>query len=540
MTDLECFSYSAGHADEGVCLLVRMGDYRILLDCGIEDLSPLINELDQPLPADWVLCTHAHADHARGLLGLHQAFPELPIYGSEVTNQLLLLNWLETDSATVPQFSRSLPWKSEIELAPGLSVTLFPAGHLPGAAAILLRYTNSEREYKLFYTGDFFLSNTRLVDGFPLGELRGLKPDILILEGTYGTARYPNRRQLENQFAERLYNAITAGHSILLPTPALGLGQELLMLLRSHHYFTGRDLDIWVDGAVATGCDLYLELQSHFPASVQNFAQHQPLFWDDRIRPRVRRFQLDYLAQLPEYPCILITEDSINVLDYALIPGRSWVLFLPERPGTHWDIPQALEAQFTGVETYFLPEHCDGAGTTQLIHNLRPQHIIWVHGSPTYLSDLTNLDELRNRYQLHCPSAGTLVELPVGETFLQPAIADLHYGGELTELVSHIQIALPSALTSDPRWLSFADTGLVEARWQGEELVLRGISQREFLSQNNDRPVPPELECCGNCHYYRGQRCWNSESALYSFKVTADGYCPVFTPRPLPPGEEIE
>jgi len=58
------------------------------------------------------------------------------------------------------------------------------------------------------------------------------------------------------------------------------------MLLRSHHNFTGRDLDIWVDGTVATGCDAYLELLSHLPASVQNFARHQPLFWDERVRPR--------------------------------------------------------------------------------------------------------------------------------------------------------------------------------------------------------------------------------------------------------------
>lgn len=538
MTDLECFPYSVGHTDDGVCLLVRMGNYRILLDCGIEDISPLLHELNQPLPADWVFCSHAHADHARGLLALHQAFPNLPIYGSEVTNQLLPLNWLDEDEAPVPVFSQSIPWKSEVELAPELTVTLFPAGHLPGAAAILLRYTTPDREYKLFYTGDFFLSNSRLVEGFPLGELRGLKPDVLIIEGTYGTARYPNRRQLENQLAERLYQAIAEGRSILLPTPALGLGQELLMLLRSHHYFTGRDLDIWVDGAVATGCDIYLGLLSHFPSSVQNFAQHQPLFWDDRIRPRVRRFQFDYLAQIPASPCILITEDNIDMLDYALIPGRSWVVFLQERPGTRWQIPPALEAQFAGVETYFLPEHCDGAGTTQLIHNLRPQHIIWVHGSPTYLADLTNLDELRNRYQLHCPSAGTQVELPVGETFLQSAIAESHYEGELTELVSHVQIALPHALTSDPRWLSFADTGLVEARWQGEELVLRGISQREFLLQSSDRTIPPEVECCGNCHYYRGQRCWNPISALYSFKVPLDGYCPVFEPRQPDPYEE--
>jgi Cft2 family RNA processing exonuclease len=79
--------------------------------------------------------------------------------------------------------------------------------------------------------------------------------------------------------------------------PTLGLGQEILMLLRSHHHFTGRNLDIWVDGTVAAGCDAYLELLPHFPTSVQNFARHQPLFWDERVRPRVRR--LDSAALIP-------------------------------------------------------------------------------------------------------------------------------------------------------------------------------------------------------------------------------------------------
>ena len=150
---------------------------------------------------------------------------------------------------------------------------------------MLLTYTTEQRAYKVFYTGDFLLSNSRLVDGLPLEDLRGIKPDVLIVEGSYGTARFPHRRQQENQLAERIYRAVGDRQSVLLPTPALGLGQELLMLLRSHHHFTGREINIWVDGSVAIGCNAYLEMLSHFPTTVQNFARHQPLFWDERIRP---------------------------------------------------------------------------------------------------------------------------------------------------------------------------------------------------------------------------------------------------------------
>ncbi|MEH2039330.1 MBL fold metallo-hydrolase [Nostoc sp.] len=531
-SELECLPYSVQHDNEGVCLLVKMGPHRILLDCGFEDISSLAKGLTKsglgtssPLPADLVLISHAHPDHSKGLLALHKAFPKLPIYGSEVTSKLLPLNWLDEDPEKISQFCHALPLRSPVEFQDGLVAELFPAGHLPGAVAILLTYTTQQRSYKLLYTGDFFLSNSRLVEGLRLEELRGLNLDVLIIEGSYGTSRHPHRRNQENQLAERINRAIADHCSVILPTPALGLGQELLMLLRSHHHFTGRDLDIWVDGAVATGCDAYLELLSHLPPSVQNFARHQPLFWDERVRPRVRRLQPEHRSTVGKSPCIVLTDSTSDLGKHCQLDTGPWLILLPEK------IDIKVNKEYlapTTVESYLLAQHSDGPGTTQLIHNLRPQHVIFVHGSPAYLADLTSLEELQNRYHVHSPAADTLVELPIGDTFLQPAAPETNYEGELTELGTVITITLPNVITADPRWRQFADTGLIEARWQGEELVLRGLSQRELLNQNSDRYTWTDVDCCGTCRHQRGQRCWNPASPLYNFKVTLEGYCPAF------------
>ncbi|MEH2225019.1 MBL fold metallo-hydrolase [Nostoc sp.] len=531
-SELECLPYSVQHDNEGVCLLVKMGPHRILLDCGLEDISSLAKGLTKsglgtssPLPADLVLISHAHPDHSKGLLALHKAFPKLPIYGSEVTSKLLPLNWLDEDPEKISQFCHALPLRSPVEFQDGLVAELFPAGHLPGAVAILLTYTTQQRTYKLLYTGDFFLSNSRLVEGLRLEELRGLDLDVLIIEGSYGTSRHPHRRNQENQLAERINRAIADHCSVILPTPALGLGQELLMLLRSHHHFTGRDLDIWVDGAVATGCDAYLELLPHLPPSVQNFARHQPLFWDERVRPRVRRLQPEHRSTVGKSPCIVLTDSTSDLGKHCQLDTGPWLILLPEK------IDIKVNKEYlapTTVESYLLAQHSDGPGTTQLIHNLRPQHVIFVHGSPAYLADLTSLEELQNRYHVHSPAADTLVELPIGDTFLQPAAPETNYEGELTELGTVITITLPNVITADPRWRQFADTGLIEARWQGEELVLRGLSQRELLNQNSDRYTWIDVDCCGNCRHQRGQRCWNPASPLYNFKVTLEGYCPAF------------
>ena len=553
--DLECIPYGVGHGEEGLCLLMRMGPYRILLDCGLQDLSSLIAHAGRRPPADVVLCSHAHPDHARGLLAFHEAYPQIPIYASEVTSQLLSLNWL--DRPSVPSFCQALPWRSPVEFREGLSAELWPAGHLPGAASFLLTYTSGRRTYTLFFTGDFFLSNSRLVEGLPLEELRGLKPDVLIIEGSYGTARHPHRRQQENQLAERIHQAIATKQSVLLPTPVLGLGQELLMLLRSHHHFTGRDMTIWVEDTVAAGCDAYLDLLPHFPSSVQNFARHQPLFWDERIRPRVRRLppNLDEetAATLLEQPCIVLAAYSSDLSQILQAVSGPWSIFVAQKPNYVGSTrPTAIEERLLDfqsdtsaaylraqlqsdrltLETYLLTDHCDGPSTTQLIHNLRPQHVIFVHGAPPYLADLTGLEELQNRYHLHLPSLETAVELPIGETFLQPAAPETTYGGELTEGKGAIIIALSSEITADPRWSNFADTGVVEARWQGDELILRGLSQQELLRSSTLPEIAPEIDCCEHCVHYRGQSCWNQASPLFGFKVTPEGYCPVFERSP--------
>lgn len=90
------------------------------------------------------------------------------------------------------------------------------------------------------------------------------------------------------------------------------------------------------------------------------------------------------------------------------------------------------------------------------------------------------------------------------------------------------RMLFPDSISGDPRWNKFSDTGIIEARWQGNELVLRGISQQELLNSDKSITMSEDLECCNSCIHYRSQRCWNPNSPLYEFKVMAEGYCPVY------------
>ncbi|NET47550.1 MAG: MBL fold metallo-hydrolase [Merismopedia sp. SIO2A8] len=549
MTDLECYCYAVGHGDEGVCLAIVAGGYRILLDCGIDDISPLLD-----MPVDAVICTHAHPDHAKGLQAFQKACPDVPIYTSEVTALLLPVQWLGGDR--FPSVN-PVSWRSPTEILPGLTLQLWPAGHLPGAACLLLTHDAPHRRQTVFYTGDCMLSHSRLVEGMPLDELQGIKPDVLIVDGSYGVERHARRKQQDNQLADTILRAIAQRYSIVLPTSRLGQGQELLMLLRSHHHFTGKDVDIWVSPGIAAGCDAYLELLPYFPASVQNFAQHQPLFWDDRIRPWVHRLPTEHDGEwlapsttldssttitTSTQATILVTEPNVLLEDCCADRQSRWMILLPQE-SNHMVVGQTISAQIQAspslqakldagtleLASYELGEHCDGPALMQLIHSIRPQHVIFVHGSPHFLADLANQDELQTRYQLHLPTAGTRIELPIGDRFIQPAPPVVRYEGELSVLPTTVLLSLDSTIQDDVRWQKLADTGLIEAQWQGNDLLIRGVQVNNLLrGVQRDRPFP--VERCASCLYCREQRCWNKASPLFGFRVTPDGSCPAFEP----------
>ena len=485
---LQCFFYGTGQSDEGICVEVQIAHHRILLDCGLRDIS-VLQTLEPP---DLILCSHADPDNSRSLLLLHQKFPDVPIYSSTVTAQLIGFGF--GSSSLLSPLIQTLDWRSTTELLPNLTVQLFSAGHLPGAAIVLLTDTSDDRPQTLLYAPDLSLTNSRLTDGLKLEELRGLFPDVLVISGAYGTDRYPHRRQLETQLMETIDRALISGQSVFLPVPALGLAQEILILLRSHHLFSGRSVTAWVDDAIADQCDRYEQIIPTFPSSIQNFARYQSLFLDSTIRPCIQRltkrpntFAAEFIAPAFVAPAfvapesvpqiILVSEPEsgqpLPALVQILMQRGDWLLLFSQTSRHQFEIP-ALP-----TESYALPNHCDGSTLPQVIHTLRPQHVVFIHGTPEKLLQLAELDDLNSRYKLHIPSSGTGLELPIADFFNSPSVPDVSYEGELIETETEILISLPGDITADPKWKTLSDLGLIRAQWQGNSLIIRGISQRD-------------------------------------------------------------
>jgi len=81
---------------------------------------------------------------------------------------------------------------------------------------------------KILYTGDYSREEDRhLVKA----EVPPVRPDVLIVESTYGVQSLEGREEKELRFTSLVHSIIRRGGHVLLPAFALGRAQELLLIL---------------------------------------------------------------------------------------------------------------------------------------------------------------------------------------------------------------------------------------------------------------------------------------------------------------------
>ena len=84
---------------------------------------------------------------------------------------------------------------------------------------------------QILYTGDYSRSEDRHLMAAEIPEHR---PDVLIVEATYGVQVHPPIRERERQFTEVVHQTVSRGGRCLIPVFALGRAQELLLILNEH------------------------------------------------------------------------------------------------------------------------------------------------------------------------------------------------------------------------------------------------------------------------------------------------------------------
>jgi Cft2 family RNA processing exonuclease len=196
-----------------------------------------------PQPATWI--SHGHSDHAHGCHGR--------VLGTTTTLRVyrirLTLGADGCEPTTLPlEFGESIDWN-------GAELKAYPAGHILGAAQLLITYKNE----RLVYTGDVKLRP-------PLaGHSAVIVPcDRLIIESTFGLPIYRllSREEARDRILGFAHECLAENSIPVFVGYPLGRGQEIAHILCEGGIRTA------VHGAIAKFIPVYEDAGYHFPGWV--------------------------------------------------------------------------------------------------------------------------------------------------------------------------------------------------------------------------------------------------------------------------------
>jgi DNA ligase 1 len=282
--------------------------------------------LDAHHPVARSFVSHAHFDHLA---------PHAEIICSEGTARLM--------RARMPaeRCERILAFGETTLLAPGVNVTLYPAGHIHGSAQILIEHAVHGR---LLYTGDF-----KLRPGLSAEICATPRADTLIMETTYGRSHYilPPTAEVLASIVRFCHAALEDGETPVLFGYSLGKSQELLSGL------AGANLPAMLHPQTYKLTRIYEELGLTFP--------------------------------------------PYRAFDSAVIPGHV-VICPPQAPGATFlkKIPSPRTAMITGwaldpgaifryqCDAVFpLSDHADFPDLLRFVELVQPQRVLTLHGFAT-------------------------------------------------------------------------------------------------------------------------------------------------------------
>jgi Cft2 family RNA processing exonuclease len=448
-----------GGADEvgASSTLIEIAGKLLLVDAGIRisprsnrgiqnDQLPDLRRISEAGGPDYILVTHAHTDHTGALPLVVEQYPHVPVLATRPTADLIrilqadaqrIMHSRQEEEGELPLFDeiaverllnafQPVEFRQPVRLGDGLQVMFHPAGHIAGAALIVVE----SEEGILALSGDLSLSDQRAVMN---AVLPNLKVDALVLESTYGGKLHANRVAEEKRLIDTLRQITERGGKALVPAFALGRAQEVLQIILAHR--DQLDVPVYADGMVRAVCRAYVTFPDYLPGRIVQAAGDEHLFFRSKIRSVDSAALRDDVIH-SDSPAVIVASSGMltggaSVIYAKHLAGdpRNAILLTgyqdEESPGRFL---QRLAAQREAGEeavlrieneavtvrceigTYSLSAHADEAELVSLSEALGAEDVLLVHGDPGARHSLATALRQREKH-VQTPTIGQTIAL---------------------------------------------------------------------------------------------------------------------------------
>jgi metallo-beta-lactamase family protein len=256
--------YGAAQTTTGSMHLVEANGKRILLDCGLyqghrkEAFEKNRNLPIDPKTIDYVILSHAHIDHSGNLPQLVRQGFRGRVFARESTCELcdILLRdscflqkrdleyvnkkrkrdgkvlfealYDEKDVDVLMQLMVPIHMHSPREIAPGLTLEFFNAGHILGSALVQLDVRSDHgHSHRILFSGDLGQPDQPILrhHEYPSGA------DILLVESTYADRYHPSPDDIEMRLERYLKHIDRRNSKLLIPAFSVGRTQQIIYYL---------------------------------------------------------------------------------------------------------------------------------------------------------------------------------------------------------------------------------------------------------------------------------------------------------------------
>uniref|UniRef100_A0A7M4EHD5 Cleavage and polyadenylation specificity factor subunit 3 n=1 Tax=Crocodylus porosus TaxID=8502 RepID=A0A7M4EHD5_CROPO len=401
------------------CIILEFKGRKIMLDCGIHpglegmDALPYIDLID-PAEIDLLLISHFHLDHCGALPWfLQKTSFKGRTFMTHATKAIY--RWLLSDYVKVSNISADDMLYTETDLeesmdkietinfhevkeVAGIKFWCYHAGHVLGAAMFMIEIAG----VKLLYTGDFSRQEDRHLMA---AEIPTIKPDILIIESTYGTHIHEKREEREARFCNTVHDIVNRGGRGLIPVFALGRAQELLLILDEYwqNHPELHDIPIYYASSLAKKCmavyqtyvnamndKIRKQININNPFVFKHISNLKSMDHFDDIGPSVvmaspGMMQSGLSRELFESWCT-DKRNGVIIAGYC-VEGTLAKHIMSEPEEITTMSGQKLPLKMS-VDYISFSAHTDYQQTSEFIRALKPPHVILVHGEQNEMARL--------------------------------------------------------------------------------------------------------------------------------------------------------